>query len=130
MDARAARVSIIPRMNRALSGLNYRLPKALWGRRMPMQRKVFRIEEMLGGTAGASLSAAEADPSLRFDEIMAELKTLRAAMAAPREHAGESPAEAVPPQAGEVRKLKIELDVIGEAIPPTKNAISTLQEGA
>ena len=85
---------------------------------------------MLGEAAGAPMPVADPHGASRLDEIMAEIRSLRAEVAqrGPLAGAAETRTDAEPPQA-EVRKLKIELDVIGEAIRQTKTEISTLQEG-
>jgi chemotaxis protein CheZ len=93
---------------------------------MPVQRKIFRIEDMSRGPARPGVCAPETEPALRHAEIMAELASLRAMLAA-----GASPgvaADAQSPQAREARKLKIELDVIGEAIRQTRDEIAVLQD--
>ena len=94
---------------------------------MPVQRKIFRIEEMLR-PAPAAASVATALPD-RQDEIVAELKALRALFetrpAQPQAKPAELPASPAP--VTEVRKLKIELDVIGEAIKQTRGEIDALQ---
>ncbi len=45
---------------------------------MPVQRKVFRIEESTRASAGAALSADQAEAALRHHEFITELKALRA----------------------------------------------------
>jgi chemotaxis protein CheZ len=93
---------------------------------MPEQRKVFRIEELMGpaspeGTSGQQIEAAPGA------EILAELRALRADIA--RLHKSEEkPEPAMQIPVAEARRLKIELDVIGEAIKQTKEEIVTLQD--
>lgn len=91
---------------------------------MPVQRKVFRIEEMMREVP-AAVSGEETDAPTPHLEVIAELKALRAQLAARAVDA--RPPESQPAQANEARKLKIELDVIGEAIKQTRNEISSLQ---
>jgi chemotaxis protein CheZ len=94
---------------------------------MPVQRKVFRIEEMSPGAAFQTLSAGLAEADSYHGEILTELKALRALLepvAAARDSHGHGPH----PQQREARKLKIELDVIADAIRQTKNEITTLQD--
>lgn len=81
---------------------------------MPAQRKVFRIEEMLHGAPAVA-------PDTGHAEMMREIKALRDLMAG-------HPAAAPKPELGDARKLKIELDVIGDAIRQTRAEISTLQD--
>lgn len=94
---------------------------------MPEQRKMFRIEELMGGTPPDDLSGEQAEAAMRHVELMTEMKALRAAIAqrdngaAPTQAAQQAPIS-------DARKLKIELDVIGEAIKQTKEEIVTLQD--
>lgn len=91
---------------------------------MPEQRKIFRIELM--GTA-SSESVSDENAAMPSSEILAELKALRAEIARlSKDGARSEPAMQIP--ASEARKLKIELDVIGEAIKQTKEEIVTLQD--
>lgn len=93
---------------------------------MPEQRKVFRIEELMGA-APESLPHQRTDETVPGADIVAELKALRAEIAQLRK--SEKPSEpALQIPAAEARKLKIELDVIGEAIKQTKEEIVTLQD--
>jgi len=99
---------------------------------MPEQRKVFRIEELMDP------AATDSSPTQRPTEfakpgadILAELKALRAEIARMPKHEDRredrvEPALQIP--VTEARKLKIELDVIGEAIKQTKEEIVTLQD--
>jgi chemotaxis protein CheZ len=114
----------IAHMNPVLSGDRLQTPeKFSLGALMPRQRKVFRIEEMKGD-APASFSEAESDHAARHAEMMAELRSLRAMMIA--KPSGGSGAAAPAPDtkvvavAQEARKLKIEFDVIDQAIKKTK----------
>jgi chemotaxis protein CheZ len=91
---------------------------------MAEQRKVFRIEELMGAVPPAhpsreSTTAADA-------KILAELKALRAEIAHLRK-SDQTNEAAMQIPASEARKLKIELDVIGEAIKQTKEEIVALQ---
>jgi len=91
---------------------------------MAVQRKVFRIEEMLHGAPDKAASADDSAPS--HAEVMREIKALRELVTAQAAQQAAAPAQN--PQIGEARKLKIELDVIGEAIRQTRNEITTLQD--
>ncbi len=93
---------------------------------MAAQRKVFRIEEMLQDEDEPHVALAphaEVTPS----EVIAELRALRALMeqhlpaAAPMRAASDGASQ-------EMRKLKIELDVIGDAIKQTRSEIVSLQD--
>jgi chemotaxis protein CheZ len=107
---------------------------------MPVHRKRFRIEEVQYGAMPVS-DALPGDISHSHNEIMGELRAIRAQMAAPH-RAGEQPAshnqalqDAVEAQAllltyraqiEQCEKLKIELDLIHEAINRTKQEIAVL----
>ena len=103
---------------------------------MPVQRKRFRIEEV--GHENASMSETMDAGSMPYhDEIMSELRAIRAQMASP---GGEPAAEAEPVKAENMQatldayraqieqceKLKVELDLIHEAINRTKREIAVL----
>lgn len=98
----------------------------LQGETMPEQRKVFRIEELMGPASSGDPADKHAE-SVPGTEILAELRALRADVA--RLHRTDEklePAMQIP--VAEARRLKIELDVIGEAIKQTKEEIVTLQD--
>jgi chemotaxis protein CheZ len=86
----------------------------MWDWAMPAQRKVFRIEEMLHGAPAIA-------PETGHAELTREIRALRDLMTS-------SAAAAPKPELGDARKLKIELDVIGDAIRQTRTEISTLQD--
>ena len=107
---------------------------------MPVHRKRFRIEESFFGAAPVS---AEADEDLipMQREIMNELRAIREQMAGPtRGAAAESGNDPTVRQASEAQlllqtyraqieqceKLKIELDLIHDAISRTKHEIAVL----
>jgi chemotaxis protein CheZ len=103
---------------------------------MPVQRKRFRIEEV--GHENASMpETIEAGSMPYHDEIMSELRAIRAQMATP----GSEPAAEAQPikaenmhatldayraQIEQCEKLKVELDLIHEAISRTKREIAVL----
>ena len=108
---------------------------------MPVHRKRFRIEEALSGDLMPIHEVVEADSSPNHREIMNELRAIRAQMA----NAGRSAAmgalegtterEVVEAQAlletyraqiEQCEKLKIELDLIHDAINRTKREIAVL----
>src|SRR5262245_30369414 len=100
---------------------------------MPKQRKIFRIEEMMQGEM--PLAFTEGDPEqavARHTELMTELRALRSMMVAkPTEGAAEDQQKVIEVfqvQAAEARKLKIELDVIDQAIKKTKGEMVSLQD--
>ncbi|HWV54937.1 protein phosphatase CheZ [Pseudorhodoplanes sp.] len=98
---------------------------------MPVQRKIFRVEEMMRDEPQPQdLLAPDAPdfPSPGFpSNVIDELRALRTLMERRMPDAGETRAKADAP-AQEVRKLKIELDVIGNAIKQTRTEIVSLQD--
>ncbi len=123
------------RMNRVLSGIPLQRPKNLFrGALMASQRKVFRIEEMLQGEMPMAFPQDDSEHASRHAEMMAELRALRSMMTtakpsdaavAPEE---QQVVEIFHAQAAEARKLKIELDVIDQAIKKTKGEMVSLQD--
>jgi chemotaxis protein CheZ len=112
---------------------------------MAVQRKPFRVEEILSGGAPVIATAVEDDaPMPVHREIMAELQAIRQQMGAPRRNGGaESVAaecEAVNREVADAQallqtyraqieqceKLKTELDLIYNAINRTKQEIAVL----
>ena len=91
---------------------------------MPEQRKIFRIEETLLGLSNSDVTATTPNEAGAHAEILAEIKALRTAMDVRRTPA-DQPADQ---HMQEARKLRIELDVIGDAIKQTRTEIVTLQE--
>ncbi len=106
---------------------------------MPVHRKRFRIEEAFGGgdTAMPVVTDGEIGPMHR--EIMNELRAIRAQMAegrgAVRTHRSDDPArgrgspallETYRAQIEQCEKLKVELDLIHDAISRTKREIAVL----
>ena len=90
---------------------------------MAAPRKVFRIEELV--TAQQDPAAEGADAALRHAEVMREMVTLRAALAAPAlSPPGLSELDAR--RAGELQRLKSELQLIHDAITRTKQELAAL----
>ncbi|MET0277880.1 MAG: protein phosphatase CheZ [Pseudorhodoplanes sp.] len=91
---------------------------------MPAQRKTFRIEEFIEADEPMEM-ARDGDVTAAHNELLAEIRALRAFI-----ESRSAPAAAPRPdvQAQEVRKLKIELDVIGGAIKQTRSEIVSLQD--
>jgi chemotaxis protein CheZ len=102
---------------------------------MAVRRKRFRIEE-LQPVAATAVDIAPDDPAPQHQQIMAELKAIRAQMAHPGAPAVESSAgasaevmtmlETYRAQIEQCEKLKIELDLIHSAIDKTKQEIAAL----
>jgi chemotaxis protein CheZ len=110
---------------------------------MPVQRKRFRVEE-IGRETVSMPEASDASPMPYHNEIMSELRAIRAQMASPHSGATEGPVqvksdnilaktesmqatlEAYRAQIEQCEKLKVELDLIHEAINRTKREIAVL----
>src|SRR3954447_17066737 len=109
---------------------------------MSVSRKRFRVEQAILGVEQMAMPAvAEADAGPMHGEIMAELRAMRAQMAAALvRKSSETPEEAVARELAETQalldtyraqieqceKLKIELDLIHDAIDRTKREIAVL----
>jgi chemotaxis protein CheZ len=106
---------------------------------MSVRRKRFRIEEVFGTTA--SVEGESGDVMPMHNEIMSELRAIRAQMAAPQQSAATAEVDASTihqvaeaqallatyrAQIEQCEKLKIELDLIHDAINRTKMEIATL----
>ena len=107
---------------------------------MPVHRKRFRIEESFFGAAPVSAEADD-DGIPMHREIMNELRAIREQMSAPhRSAAAEAGVDPTPRQASDAQillqtyraqieqceKLKVELDLIHDAINRTKQEIAML----
>ena len=95
---------------------------------MPVQRKVFRIEQMNPVATPATLLASATASQLPHEEILTELRALRDLI----ERRTASRAECDPAQikASGLRRLKDDTDSIHRAISRTKREIAALQVGA
>jgi chemotaxis protein CheZ len=97
------------------------------------KRKVFRIEEMSHGEMPIEFPEGNSEHASRHAELMAELRALRAMMGnvKPGQVAGapgeQKVVEVIKAQAAEARKLKIEFDVIDQAIKKTKSGMDPEQ---
>jgi chemotaxis protein CheZ len=93
---------------------------------MPAQRKTFRIEEIMQSNEPME-TARDGDVTAAHNELLAEIRELRASI-----EARSMPAPTAEPRrevpSPEMRKLKIELDVIGDAIKQTRSEIVSLQD--
>ncbi len=127
-------------VNPVLKPLYYKACNEGLGVDMPVHRKRFRIEDVQYGAMPVS-DAPSGDVSQSHNEIMSELRAIRAQMAAPHNPAAEAGSttdvlqEAVDAQAllltyraqiEQCEKLKIELDLIADAINRTKREIAVL----
>jgi chemotaxis protein CheZ len=108
---------------------------------MSVNRKRFRVEQAILGDVPMDMpSGPEADVGPMHREIMNELRAIRAQMAAPVRRSTETTEEAVNREMAETQvlletyraqieqceKLKIELDLIHDAINRTKREIAVL----
>ncbi|MEX1083422.1 MAG: protein phosphatase CheZ [Xanthobacteraceae bacterium] len=89
---------------------------------MPVQRSVYRIEELGGLRSQQDVSVHKAEAVLRHAELMTELRALRALLDA-RPSAG-APAAAGP--AADDDSFKTELGTLYDAVRRTKQEIATL----
>ncbi len=108
---------------------------------MSVSRKRFRVEQaMLGDAPMAMPEVDDVDAGPMHREIMAELRAIRVQMATAAARNSETPAEAAAREIGETQamletyraqieqceKLKVELDLIHDAISRTKREIAVL----
>jgi chemotaxis protein CheZ len=110
-------------MNRALSHSRYELWRET---SMPVQRKIFRIEETMRARSGLHGADTPGDAEQPAD-VIAELRAMRALMEQHRPD-GIGPLTRTAEPSPDVRKLRIELDVIGSAIRETRAEIGSLQD--
>jgi chemotaxis protein CheZ len=97
------------------------------GRLMPVQRKVFRIEQMGPLATPAAAFAGDAVSELHQQEILTELKALRDLMER-RERAAPFDPGAL--KSSDLRELKDETGTISRAISRTRQEIAALQASA
>src|SRR5437868_14865809 len=108
---------------------------------MSFNRKRFRVEQAILGDAPMVMPVGgEVDVGPMHHEIMAELRAIRAQMAAPVRRSAETAEDAVNHEVAETKvlldtyraqieqceKLKVELDLIHDAITRTKREIAVL----
>ena len=109
-------------MNAILSCCWIKLSRgSFWGRRLPVQRKIFRIEENPRFSAPEPLSASDAENAMRHHEYMSELRALRA-LIEPRAASRDS-MERSRAQIAEAQSYKEELDIIYAAVKRTRAEI-------
>ena len=92
---------------------------------MPVQRKIFRIEQGAVADAPGVDSAREAEAALRHREAMTEIKALRS-LIEPRSVSNRDVMEKSRAQIAEVQTYKAELDLIHAALKRTREEIETL----
>jgi chemotaxis protein CheZ len=115
-------------MNFALSAISLEQSAiSATGRNMPVQRKVFRIEQMNPATLPAALLVAKPEPGLPHQEILAELQALRNLME--RRGASSAEVDAARAQASGVRRFEDEAGTVHDAICRLKREIAALHVG-
>ncbi|MBI4273457.1 MAG: protein phosphatase CheZ [Rhizobiales bacterium] len=95
---------------------------------MATQRKIFRIEQINAQDAFRHVPPDESDSAVRHAEIMAAVNTLRALL-----ETTNAPSMAATgtfdAEISEAKTLKVELDVIDEAIKRTRQELAKLHDG-
>src|SRR5262245_45702434 len=94
----------------------------LKGAQMPVQRKIYRIEQMGPAALPAALDASMISPAER-QEILTELKALQVLV---KRRSPTSVAEIGACDADELRQLKSDTDAIYSALNRTKQEIAAL----
>ncbi len=92
---------------------------------MPVQRKVFRIEEGARRRAAESAAAGDAEGALQHREFMTELQALRE-LIEPRAGVDRDALERARAQIAEAQAYKHELGLIYAAVERTRNEMSAL----
>jgi chemotaxis protein CheZ len=92
---------------------------------MPVQRKVFRIEEGARLRAADGAAADDAEGALRHREFMAEMQSLRA-LIGPRTAVDRDVLERARTQIAEAQAYKHELDLIYAAVEHTRTEMTML----
>jgi chemotaxis protein CheZ len=96
---------------------------------MPVQRKVFRIEEDAPSRVPDPGSAAQSSDLLRHQDVMAELQALRA-LIEPRTHVERDAVERARAQIAEAQAYKHELDLIYAAVKSTREEMDAFAAAA
>jgi chemotaxis protein CheZ len=96
---------------------------------MPVQRKIFRIEQSVPTDAGEAGSAQDAEAALRHHEFMAEIRALRS-LIEPRAAVDRGTMEKSRAQIAEAHAYKAELSLIYDAIRRTRSDVEALGPGA
>src|SRR3954447_4099614 len=92
---------------------------------MPVQRKVFRIEEGAALRGAGGVAAEHAEGALRHREFMREMQSLRA-LIGPRTEVDRDALERARAQMAEAQAYKHELGLIYAAVERTRNEMSAL----
>ena len=106
---------------RFLNSLRTGLSQIFAGADMQARRKPFRVETM----ERVRVSGPASGPTHHHDEIMTELRALRA-LVKPAEQVSLQMIDSYKTQIAEAQKLKTELDLIYDAINRTKQEIATV----
>src|SRR5882757_9922853 len=95
------------------------------GTAMPVQRKIFRIEEGARLRAATGVAAEDAEGALRHHEFIAEMKSLRE-LIGPRTEVDRDALERARAQIAEAQAYKHELGVIYAAVERTRTEMTVL----
>lgn len=96
---------------------------------MAVQRKIFRIEQSMGAAARRAPLAVAHDDALHGQELMAEIKALRA-MIEPRQDVSRDAMDRAQAQIAQAQAYRRELDLIYTAVKRTKQEIDTVNAGS
>ena len=95
---------------------------------MPVQRKVFRIEQGTRADGRGELSARDAEAALRHHEFMAEIKALRS-LIEPRAGTSRDAMETAHAQIAEAQAYKAELETIHAALQRSRAEVAAFAGG-
>src|SRR5688572_30582782 len=97
-------------------------------RAMPVQRKIFRIEQDAYADGRSDASVRDAEAALRHHEFMAEIKTLRG-LIEPRAKPNRDAMEKSRAQIAEAQAYKAELEIIHAALKRSREEVAAFAGG-
>ncbi len=95
---------------------------------MPVQRKIFRIEQDAHAAGRGEVSARDAEAALRHHEFMAEIKALRG-LIEPRAETNREAMETARAQISEAQSYKAELETIHAALKRSREEVAAFAGG-
>ncbi|MET0670907.1 MAG: chemotaxis protein [Xanthobacteraceae bacterium] len=95
---------------------------------MPVQRKIFRIEQDACAGGRVDVSARDAEAALRHHEFMAEIKALRG-LIEPRAETNRAAIETSRAQIAEAQAYKAELETIHAALKRSREEVAAFAGG-
>ena len=95
---------------------------------MPVQRKIFRIEQDAHAAGRGEVSARDAEAALRHHEFMAEIKALRG-LIEPRAETNREAMETARAQIAEAQAYKAELETIHAALKRSREEVAAFAGG-